>query len=170
MSEMIEGASEHPPADYIAETRRLYSSLGYDDYRWAERTEAPAFVPLTTPLSEARVCLIGSGAVYETGQVAFHSKDDTSVRVIASDVDTNRLRTAHFAYDQTDAREDINCVFPLDRMNELAADGVIGEVAEEAYSFMGGIYSIRRTEEIVGPRLVELVTEQAPDVVLLVPV
>ncbi len=170
MDEMIEGPSEHPPADYIAETRRLYSSLGYDDYRWAERTEPPAFHPLATPLSDARVCLIGSGAIYESGQVAFHSKDDTSVRIIDSSVDTSRLRTAHFAYDQTDAREDINCVFPLDRLNEAAADGTIGGVCDEAYSFMGGIYSIRRTEEIVGPRLVELVAGQAPDIVLLVPV
>lgn len=170
MREMIEGASEHPPADYIGETKRLYSSLGYDDYRWAERTEAPAFVPLTKPLSESTVCLIGSGAIYESGQVAFHSKDDTSVRIISSDVDTDRLRTAHFAYDQTDARADINCVFPLDRLNDLASDGTIGGVCDEAYSFMGGIYSIRRTEEIVGPRLVDLVQGQAPDIVLLVPV
>ena len=170
MSEMVEGASEHPPADYIGETKRLYSSLGYDDYRWAERTEPPAFVPLTKPLSESKVCLIGSGAIYESGQVAFHSKDDTSVRIIDSAVDSDRLRTAHFAYDQTDARDDINCVFPLDRLTELAADGVIGGVCDEAYSFMGGIYSIRRTEEVVGPRLVELVAGQAPDVVLHVPV
>ncbi|MEM9032974.1 MAG: glycine/sarcosine/betaine reductase selenoprotein B family protein [Actinomycetota bacterium] len=167
---MIEGRSEHAPADYVAETQRLYASLGYDDYRWAERTEPPAFVRPEVDLADARVCLIGSGGVYQSGQVAFHTKDDTSVRIIRSDVDRDLLRTAHFAYDQTDARSDINCVFPLDPLAELAAAGEIGAICDEAYAFMGGIYSTRRVEEILTPRLVELVDQQAPDVILLVPV
>ena len=60
MSEMIAGASEHPPADYIGETRRMYDRLGYPPYRWAERTEPPEWAPLTTPLAECRVMMIGS--------------------------------------------------------------------------------------------------------------
>jgi D-proline reductase (dithiol) PrdB len=40
-------------------------------------------------------------------------------------------------FDRTGFQEDWNVVFPLDRLNELAADGVIGEVAQTHYSFMG---------------------------------
>lgn len=170
MAEIIEGRSEHPPADYVAETKRLYASLGYDDYRWAERDEPSAFVRPDVELAEARVCLIGSGGIYESGQVALHTKDDTSVRIIRSDVDRDRLRTAHFAYDQTDARSDINCIFPLDPLAELTGAGRVGAICDEAYSFMGGIYSTRRVEEVLAPRLIELVDQQAPDVILLVPV
>ncbi len=168
--EIVPGRSERPPADYIAETRRLYDSLGYDAYRWAERPETPPLVPLAKPLSQCRVTLIGSGGIYRRGQIAFHTKDDTSVRVIPSDTETSELRTAHFAYDQTDARADANCVFPLDRLRELTDEGVIGGLTEESLGFMGGIYSTRRLEAETVPLLLERCLAQEPDLVLLVPV
>ncbi len=158
------------PADYLEATRSLYDRLGYTPYRWAERTEPVPLVAPARPLSESRVLLIGSGGIYRHGQVAFATKDDTSIRTIDSTTPTTELRTAHFAYDQTDARDDPNCVFPLDRLRELADDGVIGELTEQAASFMGGIYSVRRFEAETVPRLVALCEEQEPDVVLLVPV
>jgi D-proline reductase (dithiol) PrdB len=164
------GRSALAPADYILETRQLYDSLGYGAYRWAQRPEAPPWTPIAKPLSECRITLVGSGGLYRKGQVAFHTKDDTSIRVIASDTATSELRTAHFAYDQTDARNDPNCVYPLDRLRELSAEGTIGGLTDNAYAFMGGIYSIRRLETETAPRLVEHCLAQEPDLVLLVPV
>ena len=169
-SEMRAGRSPLPPADYIGETRRLYDSLGYDSYRWAERPETPPWVALDKPLAQCRITVVGSGGIYRQGQIAFHTKDDTSIRVIATDTPTTELRTAHFAYDQTDARNDPNCVFPLDRLRELAAEGIIGGLTEEAYAFMGGIYSTRRLETETVPLLVERCRAQEPDLVLLIPV
>lgn len=170
MSDMHHGRSPLPPADYIAETRRVYDALGYDAYRWAERAERPPWVPITKPLAECTVGLIASGGVYETGQIAFHHRDDTSLRVIDSDVATADLRASHFAYDLTDARSDPNCVFPIDTLRDLVADGEIGGITDELYTFMGGIYSTRRLEEELVPTLVERTLGQAPDIVLLVPV
>ena len=162
MTEVTAGACSLPPADYIDETRELYGSLGYDAYRWAERPEPPAFTPIPKPIDQCRVALIGSGGVYRVGQEAFHTLDDTSIRVIPTDTPISELRTAHFAYDQEDARNDANCVFPLDALrNQLTPD---------AAAFMGGIYSTRRLEEEVVPALLEFCREEAPDVVLLVPV
>ncbi len=169
-SELRPGRSELPPADYIGETKALYDSLGYDSYRWAHRPESPPFVAIDKPLSSCRITLIGSGGLYRKGQVAFHTRDDTSIRVIPTDTPTSELRTAHFAYDQTDARVDPNCVYPLDRLRDLAADGVIGGLTDEAYAFMGGIYSIRRMEAETAKWLVERCAAQEPDLVLLVPV
>ena len=170
MSELREGPSDARPADYIGETKALYDSLGYDSYRWAERTETPPWAPIDKPLSECKITLVGSGGLYRKGQVAFHTKDDTSIRVIATDTPTSELRTAHFAYDQTDARADANCVYPLDRLREMARDGVIGGLTEESYAFMGGIYSIRRMEAETAKFIVERCAAQEPDLVLLVPV
>ncbi len=170
MNEILPGRSSHPPADYIAETKRLYDSLGYDSYRWAERSGQAPWRPITKPLADSTVLLIGSGGIYQHGQTAFHTKDDTSVRVIKSDVDTTTLRTAHFAYDQADARTDPNCVFPLDRLAELSDAGEIGAVASESYAFMGGIYSTRRLEAETVPILVDRCRQLEPDLVLLVPV
>lgn len=175
-SEVLPGRSPLPPADYIGETKRLYDSLGYDSYRWAERPETPAFAPIEKPLSECRIAVIASGGIYRTGQIAFHTKDDTSIRVINTrpiadgGIEPGELRTAHFAYDQADARSDINCVFPIDRLREAEADGVIGGLCDEAYTFMGGIYSTRRLESETVPLLLERCKAQEPDLVLLVPV
>jgi D-proline reductase (dithiol) PrdB len=168
--ELRSGASPLPPADYIGETRRLYDSLGYDAYRWAERPETPPWAPIAKPLAECRIALIGSGGLYRRGQIAFHTRDDTSIRVIPTDTPSRELRTAHFAYDQTDARQDPNCVFPLDRLRELAAGGVIGGLTAESYAFMGGVYSTRKLEAETAPLLVERCQAQEPDLVLLVPV
>jgi len=170
VGDMLIGRSPLPPADYIAETRRLYSSLGYEPYRWAERPDPPPWAPIDRPLADCRVAVIASGGIYRAGQIAFHHRDDTSIRIIGRATPTEELRATHFAYDLTDARADANCVFPIDTLRDLAADGLIGGLAEELYTFMGGIYSTRKVEEIVAPQLVELVGGQAPDVVLLVPV
>ncbi len=40
-SELRTGRSPLPPADYLAETKQLYNSYGYDSYRWAERPDQP---------------------------------------------------------------------------------------------------------------------------------
>lgn len=168
--DVLPGRSELPPPDYIAETIKLYGGLGYPAYQWAERTDPPSFVPIDKPLSECTVMLVGSGGLYEKGQVALHTKDDTSIRVIDADTPAKDLRINHFAYDWTDATQDPNCVFPLERLRELAQEGVIGGVASEAIGFMGGIYSTRRLMAETAPRILERVKAIEPDIVLLVPV
>lgn len=161
--EVVVGACSLPPADYIVETRKLYSGLGYDAYRWAERPETPAWTPFPDkPLDELRITLIGSGGVYRVGQDAFHTKDDTSIRSIPADSPISELRTAHFAYDQVDARTDANCVFPLDALR--------GQLTPNAAAFMGGVYSTRRLEEVTVPALLAHCESEEPDLVLLVPV
>ena len=159
-----------PPADYIGETKRLYDSLGYDSYRWAHEPDAPAWTTLDKPLAESTVMLVGSGGIYRHGQIAFHTKDDTSIRLIDTNAPTSELRTAHFAYDQADARTDPNCVFPIDRLNEMVADGEIGALSENAVAFMGGIYSTRRLMADTADLILQQCQAQEPDLVLLVPV
>ncbi len=102
--------------------------------------------------------------------MAFTHKDDTSHRRIPVDADLADLRISHFAYDTTDAKADANVVFPIDALRTLVADGVIGELAPTALTFMGGIYSQRRVHEELIPALTADLEEMAADVVLLVPV
>ena len=169
-TENSESGHREEPACYMTETRRLYDGLGYPPYRWVENLEPPALHRLDRPMSECRVGMIGSGGVYEVGQVAFHHMDDASYRVIASDVEVSDLRTSHFAYDLKDSRTDPNVVFPVDRLRELRDEGAIGELADEFWAFMGGIYSARKVRDELAPALVQRALEQELDVVLLVPV
>ena len=158
------------PVDYIERIRERYQSLGYGSYEWVVNKTAPPWKPLAKPLSECRLGLIASGGIYVSGQVAFHYKDDTSYRVIPSDVATADLRATHFAYDLTDARRDPNVVFPIDTLRALVKEGVIGSLAERAYTFMGGIYSARRVEQELAPALRDALVRDQVDVALLVPV
>lgn len=158
------------PVDYIAHTQAMYDALGYSHYQWAQNPEAPALVAPTKPLAESTVVLIASGGVYRRGQVGFTHKDDVTHREIPADTPEDQLGLSHFAYDQTNAREDINVVFPLTTLRTLADRGVIGEVADVAITFMGGIYSQRRVRDELIPPIVERIRELEADLALLVPV
>tara|TARA_A100000164_G_scaffold372401_1_gene401623 strand:+ start:684 stop:1190 length:507 start_codon:yes stop_codon:yes gene_type:complete len=159
-----------PPVDYIPRITAQYSGLGYGEYQWLESQNAPAWTPLNKPLSDSKVGLICTGGIYAAGQTAFHFKDDTTYRAISTDVDVEDLRATHFAYDLTDARKDINVVFPVEQLRTMVDEGVIDSIAPDAYTLMGGIYSTRRVREELIPALVDRVLADEVDVVLLVPV
>ena len=57
----------------------------------------------------------------------------------SADTRPEDLLVSHISinFDRTGLQEDWNVAFPLERLKELAADGVIGSVAETHYSFMG---------------------------------
>ena len=156
--------------DYMKLIFKRYDKLGYPAYRWVENQDQPPWHPFSKPLSECRLGLVASGGIYVKGQVAFHWKDDASFREIPMDVDTSDLRATHFAYDLADARSDINVVFPVDTLRGLVKEGVIGELADHAYTFMGGIYSYRRVRESLAPAFTEKLIEEKVDALLLVPV
>ena len=158
------------PIEYMTATRETYEKLGYPPYKWVANDDLPPFQPLSKPLSKCRLGLVASGGIYVTGQVAFHYKDDTSFRSIPKDVKKSDLRATHFAYDLTDARNDPNVVFPIDTLRGLVSEGVIGELADHAYTFMGGIYSSRRVREELVPAITDRLLEEKVDAVLFVPV
>jgi D-proline reductase (dithiol) PrdB len=158
------------PVDYIPRIRDNYARLGYKAYSWVVNRDAAPWTPLRKPLSQCRLGLAASGGVYVAGQVAFHHKDDTSLREIPTYVDAKVLRASHFAYDLSDARKDPNVVFPIDTLRRLVREGFLGGLADRFYTFMGGIYSSRRVTEDLAPRLTARFLEDGVDAVLLVPV
>jgi D-proline reductase (dithiol) PrdB len=155
--------------EYITLIRNNYAKLGYEPYQWVFNYDAPPWQSLRKSLSNCRVGLIASGGIYVTGQVAFHFKDDISFRLIPTDVNIANLRTAHFAYDQKDARLDPNVVFPIDTLRRLVKEGMIGSLTEHAFTFMGGIYSSRRVRDELAPLLTECLLAEQADLALLVP-
>lgn len=163
-------SERRPPIDYLARTREQYSALGHPVYRWVENEGPPPWAPLRRPLNESRLALVASGGVYASGQVAFHHRDDTSLRTIDGDVDVADLRTSHFAYDQTAAQSDPNVVFPIEPLRRCVEARRLGSLSRHAYTCMGGIYSSRRVREELAPEIARLVVEDQVDLVLLVPV
>ena len=68
-----------------------------------------------------------------------------------------------------DARRDPNCVVPLEPLRRLEQDGVIGALADDYLSCMGGIYSQRRVHEELIPALAARYASQDVDAVYLIP-
>ena len=89
-------------------------------------------------LSQRRVAIVSSAGLVVRGEDPFRGRD-ADYRVIPADTKPNELLISHISvnFDRTGFQEDWNVVFPLDRLNELATDGVIGSVAQTHYSFMG---------------------------------
>jgi hypothetical protein len=159
-----------PPIDYMQRTAEQYAALGYPPYRWVRNQDTPPWAPLRKPVPRSRLGLVASGGIYVAGQVAFHFRDDTSLRAIDAGLPTSELRVTHFAYDLEDARSDPNVVFPVDTLRHLASEGLLGALSPRAYAFMGGIYSARKVRELVAPAIAQRLQADEVDLALLVPV
>ncbi len=123
------------------------SALRFGDAPWH---------PFQGSLSGAKVALIGTGGIYIGGeQDRFDTDGDASFRQIPSSTPAARLKISHTHYDTSGAEADPNVVFPVDRLREMEADGVIGSLADTAYGFMG---------YIVRDHVQTLITETAPEV------
>ena len=101
------------------------------------RVDAQPFVS-GPPLSRRRVAILGSAALFPRGETPF-LPCSTEFRVLPSSLDPGEILMSHVSinFDRTGWQRDINVVFPIDRLHELASDGLIGSVAAEHFSVMG---------------------------------
>lgn len=154
---------------YIKAIRARYESLGYTPYRWFEADAAPPWQAPRKPLAESRLGLLSTSGAYAVGQVAYHYKDDTSIRALPSNIASGDVRFSHITENYlVDPKRDPNCILPLVQLRALRDEGVIGELAGEVLSCMGGVYSQRRVREEVAPAVLEAFQSQAIDCALLV--
>lgn len=159
-----------PPVQYIQRTRKTYEQLGYPPYRWFHADSPPAFTKVSKPLADSRLGMISTAGTYIQGQVAYYYQDDTSIRTIPNDTPVEKIRFSHITENYlAEARKDPGTVFPLESLRQLQQDGVIGEMAENYYSCMGGIYSQNRVKQELIPNLQEVIQKQKLDLLLLVP-
>jgi hypothetical protein len=96
-------------------------------------------------------------------------KEEPVLSIIPKTTPIKKLRVRHGGYDTRGALADPSVNFPLEQLKVLEQKGVIGELASDAYSFVGACSQIRLLKS-AGPRWVSLLQEKAVDVALLVPV
>lgn len=156
---------------YVERLNRNYKSQGFPPYRWTVNTETP-FTPLRLPLEQCRVSMLTSGGVSRRAAPAWNpqARNDLRLDEISSDAPSDDFQIHDGYYDHSDADRDLNCAFPIDRLRELAAEGVIKEVASRLWSgFMGRIYTRRAVVEEVAPALAKELRKDEVDLFLLVP-
>ncbi len=121
------------------------------------------------PLADRRISLISTAGLQRRGDRRFEGMTG-DYRVIPGDIPARDLVMSHIStnFDRTGFQQDWNIVFPLDRLRELEAEGIIGSVAAYHYSFMGATDPAEM--EPAAQNLVELLKGDRVDGVLLVPV
>jgi D-proline reductase (dithiol) PrdB len=132
--------------------------------------ESPAFNRLPRPLSECRVAIVTTAALHSLEQPKW-SGGDQSFRVLPAA--SKGLILGHISpnFDRSGFISDPNVVFPIDRLYEMAAEGVIGSVATNQIAFLGAQDDTMSTIRLdSGPAAAKLLRDDGVDAVLLTPV
>lgn len=147
----------------------LGKTLGGLEYRLKRipTSENIPWVPLKRPLAEATIALVGTGGVHLCSEKAFDLHSDASFRVIQRTALAEECCITHDHYDRRDAAADLNLIFPLERLLELEARGIIGRVAQDHYSF--GFVDDPRDLLAPGHQIGVLLARAHVDLALLVP-
>lgn len=124
------------------------------------------------PLSQARVAIVTTAGLRVSGDVQLWQPTDGSFTVLPARA--RDVQLAHFSpnFDRTGFAADLNVVYPADRLEELAAAGEIGSVANQHISFMGAQTDATFATILLdsGPAAARVLRDDGVDVVLLTPV
>jgi D-proline reductase (dithiol) PrdB len=140
------------------------------------------WTPLQRPISECKFGLVTTGGLYHKGveppfDIERERREprwgDPTFRVIPSSIQQDKLGVSHLHINTQPILDDFNVVLPIQRFQELAGDGIIGGLAENAYSFMG--YQgfppdASAWKEVYGPQVAEKFKNEDVNCVLLTPV
>jgi D-proline reductase (dithiol) PrdB len=162
-----------PPADWADSYARFRAnSAKVHDYFEFTSNHPVAFTPLARPIRESTVALVSTSGVHLRTQKLFDEKKhagDWSYRVIPSQTPSSELVITHGHYEHSAADGDPNVVFPIDRLRELVAEGVVGALAPNHYGLSGFIPESHHLVEETGPELGRRLREEKVDAVVLTP-
>ena len=130
-------------------------------------TPPPVWTPVTKPLKEMTIALATAAGVHLKSDKRFNLAGDFTYRLIPGDSPTSELMVSHGGYDNGDVNKDVNCMFPLDRLRELAAEGFIKAVAPIHVGFMGGGGNQEKFKNETGPAIAKILKDEGVDAVVL---
>ena len=143
-----------------------------------ETPRAIPWRPLSKPLAECTVALISSAGVALASDRPFDQEverrnpwwGDPSFRILPRTASAQEVGVYHLHIDTHFARQDLNCVLPLQRLLELEEAGEVGRSAPRHYSFMGYTVQPGALLQESTPAIIQHLQEDEVDVVILVPV
>ncbi len=157
-------SADKKPVEYMARTRQYYEAQGFDKaYAWASYDEVP-FTPLPRPLSDLRLGLVTTAALYnrdgnDPRNVASGSMQDPPERLYGNDLSWDKKAT------HMDDRESYA---PFVQLQQAVTDGLIGALSPRFYCAPTE-YSQRRTTHADSATILDLCREDNVDIALLVP-
>lgn len=145
------------------------------------------FTPLTKPLSESKVGLLTSSGHFvvgddpnpfgrtdltqeeSIGMISDFLKTPPTLSAIPIDTPDEQITVRHPGYDIRGSSIDHNVALPIKPLKQLADDGIIGELHDEAYTFVGACSQMRLRSKIA-PEWAQKFKDDGIEVALLVPV
>ena len=152
----------------------------YEDPRRLPGEDAPAWAPALERLAAMRVTLLTSAGLYVKDEQAPFDLErerrepawgDPGWRRLPHDVPEGALAMAHLHLNHADILADRNVALPLDVLDGLVAEGVVGGVTPAHVSVMGyQEHGLAGWRETTAPAIVDLLRAQGTDAVVLAPV
>jgi len=130
-------------------------------------TPNPVWTPVTKKLEDMSIALVTAAGVHEKSDNRFDLAGDFTFREVKDTTLSSELMVSHGGYDNGDVNKDINCMFPIDRLHELANDRIIKSVAPVHIGFMGGGGDQEKFKNETGPEIAKLLKDEGVDAVLM---
>lgn len=130
-------------------------------------TPTPVWAPVKKKLKDMTVAIVTAAGVHLKSDKPFNLAGDTSYRAVPSTATDDELMVSHGGYDNTDVNRDINCMFPIDRLRELAEKGFIKNIAPNMYTCMGGGGDVKVFTEETGPEIAQKLLDEHVDAVVM---
>ena len=119
------------------------------------------------PANKRRISIVSTAAISKRNDRPFSwlAKDHRVIHKTDRD-----LVMTHVAveFDRSAWQQDLNVIFPLDRLAEMEADHEIGSLADEHYSFMGAADPV--TMEKSAREVATRMKDEGVDTVFLIPI
>ncbi len=159
-----------PRLETLSEVQRrmlqMFPCMEHDDAPWT---------PMRKPLSESRVAMVTSAGLHLRDDKPFITEHqgggDSSYRVLPRTTAPADIIQSHVSigFDHASIYRDINVTYPIDRLEELREEGVIGSLADNYYSFMGALRDSSKVYTETGPEVARKMLDEGVEVVLLTP-
>ncbi len=127
---------------------------------------------LKKPLSEALLSFVSTAGVQPRGTMPFdtvHPIGDYTFRRVPSDSKPTDLEIHQLKYPTRGAMRDLNVIFPVERLQELAAENIIGGLTGNCFSFIGYNMDPEMLEYKLAEDIADAVEAEKPDGVLMSP-
>jgi D-proline reductase (dithiol) PrdB len=127
---------------------------------------------LNKPLSESRLTFVSTAGVQPKNTLPFdtaHPIGDYTFRRVPSNSKIERLEIHQLKYPTAGAEKDLNVIFPIERLQELSNEKIIGGLTENFYSFIGYNMDAERLEKTLAEDIADAIEAEKPDIALLAP-
>lgn len=180
--DLIDDGDTRPIVEAIVRAQsEAYAGAGHFTY------DTGPFTVLEQPVSKSRIALLTTTGHFAEGDdpkpfgmegltqdqvvkmTGEFGKADPTLSEIPTTATRLQTRVRHGGYDIRAARADRNTSLPIDRMLELADEGVIGEFVSPVYSFVGLTSQLRLRKQIA-PEWSEKLKAAGAQGAVLVPV